>query len=47
MPAATLPTAPDAIVANATSVAAIGAEPGRSVDAKLACRNTPIQAHIA
>jgi hypothetical protein len=46
-PAPTHPIAPDAIVANAASFAAIPADSGGIVVAKLACRNTPIHAHIA
>ena len=46
-PAATQPTAPDAIVANAASLAATSAVPAGSESAKLALRNTPIHAHIA
>jgi hypothetical protein len=46
-PAPTHPIAPDAIVTNAASLAAVPATSGGSVSAKLACRKTPIHAHIA
>ncbi len=46
-PAATAPKAPAPMVANAASLAATGAIPGGSASAKLACKKTPIHAHIA
>src|SRR5262245_38339746 len=46
-PATIAPSAPEPTVANVSSRAASGAASGASVCAKLACRNTPIQAHIA
>ncbi len=46
-PAATQPIAPAATVANAASFAAVGATSPGNVSAKLACRKTPIHAHIA
>src|SRR5947207_9095798 len=46
-PAPTHPAAPEAIVANAASLALVGAMAAGSVDAKLAFKNTPIHAHIA
>ena len=46
-PAPTQPIAPEAIVANAASLAEVEAIAGGNVKAKLACRNTPTHAHIA
>src|SRR6478735_4575608 len=47
-PAAQLPlTAPAAMVANAASLAYVGATAAGRLAAKLALRNTPTQAHIA
>ena len=46
-PAPTHPIAPDAMVANAASFAAVDAVPTDNVCAKLAFKNTPIHAHMA
>jgi hypothetical protein len=46
-PAPTQPIAPEAIVANAANFAATSALSGGIVREKLACRKTPIHAHIA